>query len=165
MDIASVTISRAENSALDEILSLLDAVDLPRDGVAEDLDGFLIARDLSGRLIGCIGMERHGRLGLLRSVAVLPELQRSGLGTRLTAAILQEAARWELNEVLLLTTTAKDFFAQAFGFTVTSRDGYEERLASSPEWRLPRCSSAALMKLDLNQRTSGPLPEPAASSL
>ncbi len=142
-------ISKAEVSDLEEILSLLNTVDLPPDGVAEHLGGFLIARDNKGRLIGCAGIERHGRLGLLRSAAVTPELQRSGLGTRLTEAILQDAARQGISEALLLTTTARDFFEKKFGFSVTVREDYDERLAQSPEWRLPRCSSAALMKVDI----------------
>lgn len=134
-----------------EILSLLSAVDLPSDGVAENLDGFLVARD-SSYLVGCIGMERYGSLGLLRSAAVIPKRQRSGLGTRLTEAILQDAAQQGLSEVLLLTTTARDFFAEKFGFVVTDRANYNERLAQSPEWQLPRCSSAVLMKLNISPR-------------
>ena len=92
-----------------------------------------------GRLVGCAGMERHGRLGLLRSAAVVPEFQRSGLGTKLTEAILQDAAQQGLSEMLLLTTTARDFFEKKFGFEVAGREDYDERLAQSPEWRLPRC--------------------------
>src|SRR5262245_47017431 len=109
MEVSQIVISRAERSALEEILLLLSKVDLPPDGVAEYLDGFLVARDGVGKLVGCIGMERHGERGLLRSAAVIPELQRSGLGSKLTEAILQDASRLGLREVLLLTTTARDF--------------------------------------------------------
>jgi amino-acid N-acetyltransferase len=149
MEHTQIIISKAEPAALEEILSLLDAVNLPHDGVAEHLDGFLVARDGAGRLVGCIGMERHDGLGLLRSAAVTPELQRSGLGTKLTEAVLQDGARQCLSEVLLLTSTARDFFAKKFGFVVIGRDAYDERLAQSPEWRLPYCSSAVLMKIDI----------------
>jgi len=107
----------------------------------------------TGRLVDCVGMEQYGRLGLLRSAAVTPELQRSGLGTRLTEAILQDAARQGLSEALLLTITARDFFAEKFGFAVTDRGDYGERLAQSRGWQLPRCSSAVLMQLDIQQRT------------
>ncbi len=153
MESTQVIISKEEPAALEEILSLLNTVNLPHDGVAEHLDGFLVARDDTGRLVGCIGMERHDNLGLLRSAAVTPELQGSGLGTRLTEAILQDAARQGLSEVLLLTATARDFFAKKFGFAVIGRDAYDERLAQSPEWRLPRCSSAVLMKIDIYPAT------------
>jgi amino-acid N-acetyltransferase len=149
MESRRVIILKAEPAGLEEILSLLNTVNLPHDGVADHLDGFLVARDDAGRLVGCIGMERHDNLGLLRSAAVAPELQQSGLGTRLTEAILQDAARQGLSEVLLLTATARDFFAKKFGFAVTGRDAYDKRLAQSPEWRLPCCSSAVLMKIDI----------------
>ena len=82
MESPPVIIAKAENSALEEILSLLNTVDLPPDGVAEHINGFFVARDDTGRLVGCVGMEQYGSRGLLRSAAVTPELQRSGLGTR-----------------------------------------------------------------------------------
>ena len=149
MNKPDVNISGASRSDLGDILALLAAVNLPRDGVREHLASFLVMRDAEGRLVGCAGLERHGDVGLLRSVAVAPELQKSGAGSRLTAAAIDDAARGGVREVVLLTTTARDFFARRFGFAEAGRAGYESRLAASPEWNLPRCSSAALMRLDL----------------
>jgi amino-acid N-acetyltransferase len=140
----SVTISKASRADLPEILDLLAAVELPQEGVAEHLDGFLVARD-GHRLIGCAGLERYHKLGLLRSVAISPNHQQGGLGTRLTAALLEGAANSGVEEVVLLTTTARDFFAKRFEFAEVRRDAYDERLAESPEWRLPRCASAVCM--------------------
>ena len=145
----AVVISRASHQDLDELLALLAAVELPDEGVVEHLDGFLVARDSRGDLVGCIGLERYGRLGLLRSAAVAPGLQRSGVGSRLTSALLRRAMDESIAEVLLLTSTARDFFAERFGFTEANRTDYDERLAQSPEWGLPRCSAAVLMRLDL----------------
>lgn len=136
---------------LDAVLSLLASIGLPGEGVAEHLKDFLLARDGAGRLVGCIGMERHGRVGLLRSAAVVPELQGSGVGSSLVRALLERAARGGVEELALLTTTASGFFARKFGFTEAARDRYAERLAHSPEWNLPRCSSAVLMSLNLNK--------------
>ena len=147
----SVTISKASRADLPEILDLLIAVQLPQEGVAEHLDGFLAARE-GHRLIACAGLERYPRLGLLRSVAVAPDSQHSGLGSKLTAALLEDAAESGLDEVVLLTTTARDFFARQFGFAEVPRTAYDERLAESPEWRLPRCASAVCMAY----RTQGP---------
>jgi amino-acid N-acetyltransferase len=143
-EIMSVTISQASRADLPEILDLLVAVELPQEGVAEHLDGFLVARE-GNRLVGCAGLERYPRLGLLRSVAVAPDSQHSGLGSKLTAALLEDAAESGLDEVVLLTTTARDFFARQFGFAKVPRTAYDERLAESPEWKLPRCSSAVCM--------------------
>jgi N-acetylglutamate synthase-like GNAT family acetyltransferase len=141
--------TKAGSADLTDLLSLLTLVKLPHEGVAEHLPGFFVARDEEQRLIACVGLERYGKLGLLRSVAVLPEHQHTGIGSRLTAALLQDAAESGVEEVVLLTRTAKDFFARRFGFVEADRTDYNERLAGSPEWALPRCSSAILMRLHL----------------
>jgi amino-acid N-acetyltransferase len=142
-------VAGASPSDLEDILALLAAVNLPRDGVRERLESFVVARDAGGSLVGCAGLERYGDVGLLRSVAVSPRSRQSGVGSRLTAAVLERAAACGVKEVVLLTTTARDFFARRFGFTEAVRADYESRLAQSPEWRLPRCSSAAFMRLEL----------------
>lgn len=146
-----VEITESSPPDLEDILALLDSAGLLREGVAEHLKNFLSARDraAAGRLVGCVGLERYGRTGLLRSAAVAPALQRSGLGSRLVGELLRRARDEGVEEVLLLTTTASRFFAERFGFSQVSREGYEDKLSGSHEWRLPRCSSAVLMRLDL----------------
>lgn len=144
-----VRISRATEDDLPEMLALLAAVDLPPEGVEEYLDCFMVARDAGGRLVGAIGLERHGSVGLLRSAVVSPDAQGSGLGLRLTSELLKAARADGVEEVVLLTTTAKDFFGRKFGFEVSGRDAYEGALDRSPEWNLPRCTSAVLMRLSL----------------
>jgi hypothetical protein len=51
---------------------------------------------------------------------------------------------------VLLTTAAKDYFQEKFGFKEAKRSGYESSLAHSSEWNLPRCSSASFMTLKLD---------------
>jgi N-acetylglutamate synthase-like GNAT family acetyltransferase len=149
MTCESVQISNASASELGEILALLAAVNLPHEGVTEHLSDFLVARGGDGRLLGTVGLERHGSTGLLRSAAVAPEIQHSGVSSCLTAALLERAANDGVEKVVLLTSTARDFFARRFGFSEASRSAYDEPLAASSEWRLPRCSSAVCMSLDL----------------
>lgn len=145
----SVNVSKASRADLDELLAILAAVNLPTEGVVDHIDHFWVARDIDNRLVGCAGLEMYSRLGLLRSVAVSPNRQNAGLGSKLTSAILDEAAEAGIEEVVLLTTTARDFFARRFGFIEADRAEYNERLAASQEWSLPRCSSAAFMLLRL----------------
>jgi amino-acid N-acetyltransferase len=151
-----IIIERASAACLPEILELLSTTDLPHEGVKEHLDGFLIARSGGGRVVGCVGLERYGDLALLRSAAVLPEYQGDGIGSRLVRGLLENAARGGIAEVVLLTTTAKNYFQAKFGFQEKQRDDYQKRLAASPEWNLPRCSSAVLMALKFD-----PPPMPA----
>ncbi|HEY2932403.1 MAG TPA: GNAT family N-acetyltransferase [Acidobacteriota bacterium] len=142
----SLKIRHASKDDLAEILALLTRVGLPHEGVVECLDRFIVARDPAGRLVACAAMERHEAIGLLRSIAVDPNRQHAGVGTRLTAMLLEHAPGEGIKEVLLLTTTARDFFARCFQFQEASRADYDSQLASSPEWRLPRCSTAVLMR-------------------
>ena len=145
----TITQARSGDPAtLGEVLALLRAVGLPEDGVAEYFGSFLIAREGS-RVIGCIGIERYGAVGLLRSLAVMPDRQRDGLGKVLTARLLEAARSARIREVILLTTTAKDFFAHHFGFIPIERKQFDTAFSSSPEWHLPRCSSAVCMYIRL----------------
>ncbi len=145
------TITDASSEDLSDILDLLTQVQLPHEGVAENLNGFFVARDESSRLIATIGLERHGSTGLLRSAAVAPEYQGCGIGSRLTQHLLQRAANDGVERVVLLTSTASEFCARRFGFCETARAVFDKELAQSAEWNLTRCSSAVCMSLKLSQ--------------
>lgn len=149
MNCENITITDASLDDLSDILELLANVELPHNGVAENVDAFLVARDESSRPIATIGLERHGNTALLRSAAVAPEYQGCGIGSLLTERLLQRATNDGVERVVLLTTTAREFFAKRFGFCETSRSNYDQELAESSEWNLPRCSSAVCMSLDL----------------
>jgi amino-acid N-acetyltransferase len=144
-----VTIEKAVPECLGEVLEILARAGLPHDGVEKQISGFLIARGGGGQVLGCVGLERYGELGLLRSAAVLTEYQGQWIGSKLIREILRRAAAEGITEVALLTTTAKDYFQKKFGFKEAKRSRYEKRLVDSPEWNLPRCSSAAFMTLKL----------------
>ena len=54
--------------------------------VAERIDGYRVARDESGRLVGCVAVDDYApSVGELVSLAVAPEAQGQGLGKRLIA--------------------------------------------------------------------------------
>jgi len=151
MNCENIAITNASADDLQAILDLLSLVQLPHDGVAENLSDFLVARDESARLIATIGIERHGDTALLRSAAVAPEYQGCGIGSRLTERLLERATNNGMERVVLLTSTASDFFARRFGFCETSRAAFDKDLTASSEWNLPRCSSAVCMSLDLRE--------------
>jgi N-acetylglutamate synthase-like GNAT family acetyltransferase len=149
-------IEKASPECLNDILEILSQVNLPHDGVKERFDGFLVARSGGGKILGCVGLERHGEIGLLRSAAVLSEYQGQWIGNKLVRELLKCATNEGITEVVLLTTTAKEYFQSKFGFKEAKRSDYEKRLADSPEWNLPRCSSAVFMTLKLNPK-AGPI--------
>jgi N-acetylglutamate synthase-like GNAT family acetyltransferase len=151
-----ITIEKASPECLGEILEILSQVNLPHDGVKEHFGGFLVARNGGGRILGCAGLERYEEIGLLRSAAVLSEYQGQWIGNKLIRELLKRAASEGVAEIVLLTTTAKEYFRDKFGFKEAKRSPYDECLAASPEWNLPRCSSAVFMTLKLNPK-AGPI--------
>jgi amino-acid N-acetyltransferase len=78
-------------------------------------DFYVAENDKDGNLLGactlCISWED---LGEIRSLAVVEEAQRIGLGSKLVEACLAEAVELGLSSVFVLTMT-RDFFAR-FGF-------------------------------------------------
>ena len=111
--------------------ALLTARALPLDGLAESFETFWVA-DAEGKVVGSSGLEVHGRLGLLRSVAVEPDFEGTGIGSRLTWQMLEDAVGLGLREVYLLTTSAADFFPR-FGFVRLRRREIPADLQASPE--------------------------------
>ena len=151
-----VDIEKASPACLDDVFEILSQVNLPHEGVKEHLGGFLVARNGGGRILGCAGLERHGEIGLLRSAAVLSEYQGQWVGNMLIRELLKRASNEGVTEIVLLTTTAREYFQNKFGFREAKRSDYDERLADSQEWNLPRCSSAVFMTLKLDPK-AGPI--------
>lgn len=129
--------------------ALLTRTGLPIDGLAEHLDHFAVAVD-RGAVIGSAGLEVYGPHALLRSVAVLPERQATGLGRQLIETALEAARREKLASVTLLTTTAADYFPR-FGFRRIEQSAAPEAVKASTQFRGVCPSTAAAMLLEFNQ--------------
>ncbi len=71
--------------------ALISEAGLPTDDLERVRDELLVARTGDG-LVGAVGGQFIGDAGLLRSLAVAPELRGSGLGTRLCHNLFQRAA-------------------------------------------------------------------------
>jgi amino-acid N-acetyltransferase len=145
---APVVAARAED--LPSVLALLAGAGLPAAGVADHFPGgFVVARDAAdGSLAGTAGVEAHGRVGLLRSVAVRADRRGTGLGRALTRAAVALARAEGLAELYLLTTTAEGFFPR-LGFAPVARAGLPAELAGSEELRGACPASAAALRLRL----------------
>lgn len=123
---------------------LLLARGLPTDGARAQLGGFVVAEERA-TVVGCIGVERYGAVGLLRSLAVAEETAGQGVGTALVRALLDSAPRLGLEELYLLTTTAADYFPR-FGFSVVDRSALPGVLETSAELRGACPASAVAMR-------------------
>ncbi|UTW06958.1 arsenic resistance N-acetyltransferase ArsN2 [Pseudomonas benzenivorans] len=95
---------------LDDILALLRACDLPVADIAPGpAQQFFGLRDGLG-LIGVVGLETMGAVGLLRSVAVAPAYRSQGLAAQLVAFGEARARAQGAEQLFLLTTSAADYF-------------------------------------------------------
>jgi len=146
---ASITIRPAVDADRPAIEALLTSNDLPMDGVAETLRGFLVAES-NGTIIGTVGMEYCGVYGLLRSTAVAAEWRSRGIARRLVERIVAEAEGRGLNALYLLTTTAETYFP-TFGFHVTARATVPEPIRQTGEFRGACPESATVMCLQLHR--------------
>ena len=116
---SGITITRARMDDLDVVEALLERAQLLADGLRQHADHLLVAR-AGNRVIGCAGLEVYGDAALLRSVAVAAEQRSSGVGSALTSAALDEAARSGIAVVYLFTKSAERFFPR-FGFEIVDR--------------------------------------------
>jgi amino-acid N-acetyltransferase len=132
---------------LPKISELLTRADLPLAGVEEHVNDFLLAfRD--GSLAGCASVERYGSAALLRSVAVAEEERNHGLGQELVRRTLDRLRAEGMEKVVLLTTTAVDFF-QRFGFCEIQRADAPTAVKESVEFQCACPASATVMQMDL----------------
>lgn len=127
--------------------ALLRTADLPDADFAEHLANFLVAR-CEGRVVGAVGLERHGAEGLLRSLVVDPSQRSCGLGTELVRRIEVLARELGLQTLHLLTTTAEDFFARR-GYARVARAGAPAAIAATGEFRTLCPVSAVYLRRDL----------------
>lgn len=131
------------------IETLLQAHGLPTAGARNHLATFVIAQ--SGRdIIGCAGVEPHGEVALLRSVAVAPGRHRQGIGRTMVSLVLEEARRRNFKAVYLLTTTAREYFSR-HGFALADRAAAPTALHQSAEFQGACPASADLMALTFAQ--------------
>lgn len=148
-----MSVSPATSRDLPAIIALLAASGLPTADVRPGAQAeFLVARQ-NGQVIGCVGLERYGDSGLLRSLAVLPEHRGTGLGIALTQAIERHAARSDLVRLVLLTETAEAFF-RGRGYGVITRAEAPPGVQESQEFRALCPVSAVCMQKELRNAPS-----------
>jgi amino-acid N-acetyltransferase len=141
------TIRAATRDDWPRIAALLTEAALPLAGAEEHLEGFILA--LRGdALLGCAALERYGRGGLLRSVAVAAEARGQELGEALVRDLVERARQERLQTITLLTTTAAAFFPR-FGFQAIAREEAPPAVQDSIEFREACPASASVLLLDL----------------
>lgn len=99
-------------------------------------------------LIGIIGLEQFGELGLLRSLVVFEKYRNKGYGKNICYNLLDYAKNKQIKEIYLLTVTAKNFF-EKIGFNLVKRKHVPDEIKNTSEFSLFCPNSAACMKICL----------------
>ena len=138
-----MTLDLLGTGALPEVRALLEAARLPVADLAAARSEFFGVRDDAG-LVGVIGLERHGRAALLRSLAVRDDQRGRGLGTTLVRELEARARVLGVTELWLLTTTAESFFRE-LGYLPAARDAAPVAVRETAEFRGVCPTSAAFL--------------------
>lgn len=99
---------------------VLEGKVLPRTlGELEELIGNYVVAESDGAIVGCAVLEIYSRkLAEVRSLVVMPEYQRFGLGKRLVDACLEKAKAEEILEVMAITSRTSFFQSCGFDYTL-----------------------------------------------
>lgn len=139
------SIRPATTGDLAAIRGLLHSAGLPVEDVGPPTSiEFLVAAE-DGVLVGTIGLERYGSSGLLRSLAVAPSRRGTGIGAALVTALERLATRSGIERLVLLTTSARGFFASR-GYRVVERADVDPALQASHQFRELCPASATCMQ-------------------
>jgi N-acetylglutamate synthase-like GNAT family acetyltransferase len=142
---STVQVRPAEPADLADMARLLEESDLSADGIEAHLENFLVA--LRGReVIGTVGVERYGPVGLFRSLAVTRSERSRRIGEALMARALADARARGVTRLLLLTTTAEAYFAR-HGWHRLDRASVTGDVTGSAQFRGACPASAVCMEV------------------
>ena len=132
--------------SLEAALVLLGAAGLPAADLTEShFEHFLFCGSAEAPT-GLVGLEIFDRDALLRSLAVAPAEQGTGLGSTLVRRAEHHAREKGVGALRLLTTTAQHFFEKR-GYYAVSRKACPEAIRSTSQFAsLCPASSTLLMK-------------------
>jgi amino-acid N-acetyltransferase len=141
------SLREARDSDLPEIGELLERSGLPTSDLDRSRPWFVVARE-GAVLVGAGGLEVHGATGLVRSIVVADGRRRGGLGRALVEFVEAAARQRGLGELVLLTETARDFFAR-LGYVDIDRNEAPPTVRESAEFKSLCPQSANCMRKNL----------------
>lgn len=142
-----VIISEASANDFTAIVNLLKENNLPVNDIAQGKQIFFKALQ-NDTLVGCIGLEIYEKAGLLRSLAISDLHKNSGIGKKLYNVLLNHSLEQNLLQLILLTTTAKEYFKK-FDWVETERSKVPATIQTSSEFAALCPSTATCMQLSL----------------
>ncbi|HTT68530.1 MAG TPA: arsenic resistance N-acetyltransferase ArsN2, partial [Gemmatimonadales bacterium] len=136
------TVTPALPADLPAVVELLEAARLPHDDVTTPMLAHYLLAKRGAALLGVIGLEPFGGVGLLRSLAVASSRRGRGLGIELTRALEAHARGMGVVQLYLLTTTAERFFGK-LGYRSIPRGDAPDAIHGTLEYR-ELCASTSV---------------------
>lgn len=143
----SLSIHPATEADRTAIVRLLQEAQLPTQDLPPHLTHFRVAKE-GETLLGTVGIEPLGEVALLRSLAVTPSCQGSGLGKNLYGAAWALAKNLHIRALCLITTTAGGFFEKQ-GFERVDRASVPMAIQETAQFSGVCPSSATVMRKGL----------------
>jgi amino-acid N-acetyltransferase len=135
IDVVQVVIRAGQPADLPAISALLQHAKLPIEDLTNAPGLKFWVLEMQGELAGAVALEGIGREArLLRSLIVAPGQRGRGLARALAARVEQDARAEGIEQLVLLTETAQALF-QRLGYRVIERAAAPEPLQWSAEFR------------------------------
>lgn len=114
-----------------KLVNFLEKANLGTDGVEEAVDYFLLLEDEAGNIQATLGIEPHGRVGLLRSLAITSQASEKELLLIFEQMLL--LARDKQMQSLYLATNKKGSvqFFEMMGFQQVEKKALHEKIFES----------------------------------
>ena len=106
---------------ISEVELLLGRCSLPTSDLKDNYNIQLFGAYHNTKLIACVGVELYDNSALLRSLAVIPEYRKEGIGKILSEYIENYCKQNSVNELYLLTETAEHYF-EKLGYKIQDRE-------------------------------------------
>jgi amino-acid N-acetyltransferase len=136
-------INEVNQNGFSEVLALIKRNGLPIEDISTSTKLFSITKD--NEIAGTIGIEFYNQVALLRSLAVAETYRSKGIGGKLVEHIEKIAKQNAVKELILLTTTASDYFSKK-AYRTIERNNVPEEIKKSSEFSSTCPSSAVIMK-------------------
>ncbi len=144
----SITYSFATPDDKDQIRQLLSECGLPSLYIHRHLKSFIVAK-AAKKIVGVIGLEAHGRVGLLRSLCVDRAYRDRGIAKRLNERIMAYARMQGFDRLYMFTFGAEKF-ASRLGFRKIGKTRIPESIRSTWQFRkLEFCPVVSMMKISV----------------
>jgi amino-acid N-acetyltransferase len=127
-----ITIRAATAADYETVCTLLTANQLPVADINKTLPHFFVAT-ADDDIVGVIGLELYGSYGLLRSMVTKERYRMHGIASKLIGELFAYASTLGIQELYLLTETAKIYFEKKL-FTVVERATIPEAIRKSAEF-------------------------------